>query len=155
MIPMPMIYFRVLWRILILWEWVWWVYMFNKFCRSAHGFCGSICVIQFWLWGTICVILWAIFCLLWLFIVVALVLCHSLVQWAKWSSIIHLYLVVGGNNNIKMIIVNQFLNNNMHFLNVCYCLIWLCVLVSYCFALKLFTPSENLLPNKQDQKRIT
>ncbi|CBI32046.3 unnamed protein product, partial [Vitis vinifera] len=34
-----------------------------------------------------------------------------------------LVLVVGGNNNIKMINFNQFLNNNMHFLNVCYCLI--------------------------------
>ena len=119
-----MVYFGVLWGILMLWEWVWWVYRFNEFCRDTHGFSGCICVI-----------LWVVFCLLGLFFV-APVLCHSLVQWAEWSFVIHLYLVAGGNNNIKMRIVNQFLNNNMHFLNVCYCLIWLHVLISYCFALK-------------------
>ena len=95
-ILMPMFYFGVLWGILILWEWVWWVYRFNKFCKDAHGFCGCICVIRFWLWGTICVILWVVFRLLGLFFV-APVLCHSLVQWAKWSFVIRLYLVVGNN----------------------------------------------------------
>ena len=143
MILMPMVYFGVLWGILMLWEWVWWVYRFNEFCRDTHGFSGCICVI-----------LWVVFCLLGLFFV-APVLCHSLVQWAEWSFVIHLYLVAGGNNNIKMRIVNQFLNNNMHFLNVCYCLIWLRVLVSCCFALKLLPSFENLLPDKQDYKRIT